>query len=81
MNVASTAACSYNRNAAARTQPKRRSAVLHSLPETNGYQPVEGKPSPQKLSRPAYEFDTHQGAIDSSDDEEPEVSCVLPCRR
>ena len=76
MNVASTAACSYSRNSA-RTQPKRRSAVLHSLPETTGYQPVEGKPAPQKPSRPAYEFDIHQGAIDSSDEDEPEVSCLF----
>mmetsp|Transcript_7840 Transcript_7840/g.23125 ORF Transcript_7840/g.23125 Transcript_7840/m.23125 type:complete len:458 (+) Transcript_7840:208-1581(+) len=50
----------------------RRSAIC-SLPEAETYEPVEGKATNGKLPRPAsYEFDTHQGTIDGSDEDEPE---------
>lgn len=58
----------------------RRSAIC-SLPEAETYEPVEGKATNGKLPRPAsYEFDTHQGTIDGSDEDEPEVKCSLVLR-
>ena len=57
-------------------QSRCRRSARCSLPETETYDPVEGKASNGKLPRPAsYEFDTHQGTIDGSDEDEPEVRC------